>query len=313
MSRPHRASLAGTFILALLSALTVGPAAHAQGDHCAVLTVDEVSAAYGQRVLAEPTFDGCSWFSEDASGAFVFVSTYWDPLPLAERQSSATGTTLTIGGRDAFYAEEYFTLYIQLDQGLLALSGRAPEGESLPALQQLGELVVQRAAQIPAPATMAPIPSFEPFPSFEADPELEALFPDSIAGEPLDVQSMTGDQLFVQSDDQEVVQQLEELLAAQGLALSDVSIGFGSAASLQGSITAARFPGADATAFVDVIIRSIGGGETVEQSSMQVAGKDVIQVTPAGGSTQYLYTQGDVIWAVAAEEPALTTIFEALP
>ena len=256
------------------------------------------------------TPDGCSWYSEDTEGGFVFVSTYWDSLPMAERQASMPGgTPLTVAGRDAYYAPDYFTLYIQLDQGLLTVSGSVAEGDSLAALQQLGELAVERAGQLPPPAPPAtPAPAS----SFESSADLEAMFPDSIGGEPLTVQSMTGDQMSISGDDPEMTRRIEELLAANGLAVSDIAIGFGSSESLAGSITAIRFPGADASAFMELMIPSIASQSGGEQGSSQVAGKDVTTFT-SPTSTSYVYPQGDVIWVVVASEPQLTEIFEALP
>ena len=80
---------------------------------CAAFTVEEVGEAFGEPVIAEPNPDGCSWYSEDTEGGFVFVSTYWDSLPMAERQASMPEGALTVAGRDAYYAPDYFTLYIQ--------------------------------------------------------------------------------------------------------------------------------------------------------------------------------------------------------
>ena len=51
------------------------------------------------------------------------------------------------------------------------------------------------------------------------------MFPDSIGGEPLTVQSMTGDQMSISGDDPEMTRRIEELLAANGL-VSDIAIGF---------------------------------------------------------------------------------------
>ena len=293
--------------LALAFTLAVAPAAHAQDAFCALLTEAEVGQAFGDHVVAEPSFEGCTWSSDDAEGFFAFVSAYWDSLSMAERQAATTnGQPLTVGGREAFYEPDFTTLYVQLDQGVLAISGRVEQGDSLPMLRQLGEVAVGRAAQLPAPATP------EPPPSFAADPELAGLFPATVGGQPLQVQTATGEDLFLQSEDSEALQQMEELLVANGLTPSDLSIGIGYAEDMSSSVTALRFPGADASAFVDQIITSIGGGEAAERSDTQIAGKDVIQLT-IGEVVQYVYPKDEVIWAVTAQEPALTEIFAALP
>ncbi len=302
--RPTLAMIPG---LALAMTLAVAPGAQAQDGFCALLTEAEVGQAFGDPVVAEPSFDSCTWSSDDAEGFFTFVSAYWDSLPMAARQASATnGQPLTVGGHEAFFEPDYDTLYIQLDQGVLAISGSVEQGDSLLPLRQLGEAAVGRAAQLPAPATP------EPAPSFEADEELEALFPDSIGGQPLQVQTATGEDIFLQSDDSEALQQMEELLVANGLAPSDLSIGIAYPSDMSSSVTALRFPGADASVFVDGVITSIGGGEAAERSDAQIAGKDVIKLT-IGDLVQYLYPRDEVIWAVTAQEPTLTEIFESLP
>jgi hypothetical protein len=296
--------------VALTGAVTGVDSALAQGDLCGVFTVEEVGEAFGEPLLAEPMPDGCSWYSEDAEAGFVFVSAYWDNLPMAERQTSMPGgTTLTVAGRDAYHVPDYFTLYVQLDQGLLALSGSVAEGDSLAALQRLGELAVERGAQLPPPALPA---TPAPAPSLESSADLEAMFPDSIGGEPLTVQSMTGEQMSISGDDPETTRRIEELLAANGLAVSDIAVGFGSSENLGGSITAIRFPGADASTFMELLLPTMLSDSGGEQGSAQVAGKDVTTVT-SPTSTSYVYPQGDVIWVVVASDPQLTRIFEALP
>ena len=293
--------------LALAMTLAVAPAAQAQDGFCALLTEAEVGQAFGDPVVAEPSFDGCTWSSDDAEGFFAFVSAYWDSLPMAERQASTTtGQPLTVGGHEAFYEPDFYTLYVQLDQGVLAISGRVEQGDSLAPLRQLGEVAVGRAAQLPAPATP------EPAPSFKADEELAGLFPESVGGQPLQVQTASGEDIFLQSEDTEALQQIEELLVANGLTPSDLSIGIGYPADMSSSVSALRFPGVEASAFVDGVITSIGGGEAAERSDAQIAGKDVIKLT-IGELVQYLYPKDEVIWAVTAQEPTLTEIFEALP
>jgi hypothetical protein len=302
--RPTLAIIPG---LALAMTLAATPGAQAQDGFCAILTEAEVGQAFGDHVVGQPSFDGCTWSSDDAEGFFAFVSAYWDSLPMAERQASTTnGQPLTVGGREAFYEPDFYTLYIQLDQGVLAISGQAEQGDNLVPLRRLGELAVGRAAQLPAPATP------EPAPSYEADEELEALFPDSVGGQPLQVQTATGEDIFLQSEDSEALQQMEELLVANGLTPSDLSIGIAYPSDMSSSVTALRFPSVEASAFVDGVINSIGGGEAAERSDTQIAGKDVIKLT-IGELVQYLYPKGEVIWAVTAQEPALTEIFEALP
>jgi hypothetical protein len=294
-------------VLALIASLTAGAGVQAQEGFCALLTEAEVGEALGDAVIAQPSDGGCDWMSTDAEGSFVFAGAAWDSLDMAARMAvTPDGRTLTVGGRSALYDEASATLYIELDQGVLAISGQAEQGDHLVPLQRLGEIAIGRAAALPAPATP------EPMPSFESDQQLAALFPQAIGGQPLQVQTATGESVFLQSDDTEALAQMEALLVEHGLSPSDLSVGIGYPEDMSASVTALRFPGADASAFVDGVISSLGGGEAAQRSEAQVAGKTVILLT-TGELVQYLYPKDDVLWAVSAQEPALTEIFEALP
>jgi hypothetical protein len=118
--------------------------------------------------------------------------------------------------------------------------------------------------------------------------------------------------MTLSAEDPETSARIEELLAANGLAVSDIAIGFGTSPDLDGSITAIRFPGANAMDFLDIMISSTTATQGGEPSPAQVAGKDVTKIT-SESQTSYVYPQGDVIWLVVAEEPLLSQIFEALP
>jgi len=304
---PPRA-LTKVLVVAILASVVVAPVAQAQDGFCALFTPQEVKEVYGDRVIAEPSFEGCDWHSDDGKGPFVFVSARWDDRSMADRQEATSGTSLTVAGRDAWYADEYFALYVQLDQGLLVISGRAPKGDTQPLLQQLGEIAVGRASQLPLPPEADPATVAEPVPPSTSDAELAALFPTSIAGEAVSVQTMAGDEISFATDVPEASSQLEALLAAQGITLDDVVVGV--ALTPTASIIAYQFAGADAAAFMDLVVSLAGGDGVAEAGS--VAGKDVT-VVALPTATRYIYPRGDIIWGVAAEDPVLTEIFEALP
>jgi hypothetical protein len=315
MSQRRRAIWAIVATLAMSMALVAAPAARAQEEtsdaFCALLTVDEVSEALGDQVVAESSFESCNWYSDDAEGSFVFLSAYWDSLPFAERTADDDGVALTVGGRAAWYVDELQVLYIQFDQGVLALQlSASAEGSDLRStLVSLGEIAVSRAGSLPPPATP------EPPPSFASDPDLEALFPDAVGGQSLSIQSMTGADIIGSGDpDDPSRQRLEQALALQGKTLADVSVAYAFSADGAASILAFRIRGGDAAALAPILVPIIAQDQEFQQAASEVAGKAVIVFTSEDGSdTAYVYTSGEVVWIVTATEPALTEIFTALP
>ena len=139
---------------------------------------------------------------------------------------------------------------------------------------------------------------------------LEDQFPDSVSGEPLAVEWQSG-RAFVDGLPEGVTMLAERLVAEQGKALDDVTVAM--ASWTQGSITAMRLAGGDAMAFFGPLLADMFTGDPyAEWTSIQVAGKDVMTI-PFGSGTVYVRPQGEVVWGVSAEEPALTEIFTALP
>ena len=184
---------------------------------------------------------------------------------------------------------------------MLTAFGFGADGSDLDAeaaLRALGELGVARSASLPPPPTPQPVPSL-----IHADADLEALFPDSVGGQPLEVQSMAGVGAFGNSE-ADLLARIEEMLAAQGKTLDDVSVAFVFGADH--AILAFKVAGGDPSAFGNLLLESFGTEvTTTDQEPGQVAGKDVTIVT-AGGQTSYIYSSGEVLWLVGAEEPQLT-------
>ena len=294
----------------LILVFTLGSGAQAQdplGDaFCALLTPEEVGDALGDKVAAQSSFESCNWASDDAEGAFAFLGAYWDPLPLDERKASAAGVELTVGGHRAWFSPDLGALWIELDQGVLTLQeGAAAEDVDIQAaLTQLGELAVSRAGTLPPPPTPPPPPELS-----HADPALEALFPATVGGQALTIQSMPGSGL---SSDAGSQQEIEALLATQGKTVDDVSLAFASPADYSVIISAYRIAGADAAALLQPLLDSEAQSQTMTQTPGEVAGKSVV-IGKGDAGTQYFYAKDDVIWIVVAEEPALTEVFTALP
>ena len=160
------------------------------------------------------------------------------------------------------------------------------------------------------PAISPSVPDATDRPTARADPALEAQFPDSVSGEPLAVEWRSG-RAFIDGLPEGVAALAEGLVAEQGKTLDDVTVA--NASSTEGSIVAVRLAGGDAMAFFGPLLAGMFTGDPyAEWTSIQVAGKDVLTISFAPG-TMYLYPQGEVVWGVSAEEPALTEIFTALP
>ena len=219
--------------------------------------------------------------------------------------ASAAGVDLSVGGRRAWFSADFGALYVELDQGVMALQGSAAaDGVDVQvALTQLGELAVSRAGTLPPPATPPPPPE----PS-HADPALEALFPETVGDQALTIQSMPGSGL---SSDVELQQEIEALLATQGKTLDDVS-GDASPADYSVVISAFRIAGADAAALLQPLLDTEAQSQAMTQTPGEVAGKSVV-IGKGDAGTQYFYAKDDVIVPVVAEEPALTEVLAALP
>jgi hypothetical protein len=164
----------------MLALVVLGsPVTSAQGAvsdaFCAALTLEEVGAALGVSVVATPDPTGCSWATTDAE-SFSYLGARWESTTLEDAASFFPGgASLTVAGHPAYYTSDYGLLYVQLDQGVLALQLSASgDIDQQAALEGLAGLIVSRAGTLPPPATP------EPAPTYHADPGLEALFPASV-------------------------------------------------------------------------------------------------------------------------------------
>ncbi len=303
--RTARSLRLGAIAMALTLAVG-GSAARAQTPadpvadaFCALFTPEEIADVLGTAVVAEPGAEGCTW--SPPAGGLTNATANWYRGTIADHQALfPTGTDHTIGGRTAWFSPGMFLqeMLVELDTGVLYLMITGYDGDVEAALLELGELAVARADTLPPPA---PDPTM---PAMDADPALEALFPQSVGGEPLQVFSLTGAEAISDAEDQAA---FAAALQTLGKTLDDLSIAFGILPT--GGITAIRVAGADATAFVGPLVEQQYGA-AVEMTPAQVAGKDV---THLPSIPAYIYPSGDVVWIVQAEEPALTEVFTALP
>jgi hypothetical protein len=278
---------------------------------CALLTPEEVGAALGAEVTAAGSFESCNWSSSSLDGSFWSASAGWAGSTIDDLKTVwPEGVDLTVGGRPAYYAPDIGSLYVDTEDGVVMLTafGFAADGTMVDAqavLTGLGELTVERSGGLLPPA---PLPTFDSS-MFHQAPDLEALFPSSVAGQPITVQSLRG-QAILDGGDEAFVRELEAMLAEQGRTLDDVSVAFGGAGD--DAIIAVRVMGGDPSASATLLIEGVSGMEGIEPEAGQVAGKDVL-IASAGEQTWYVYPQGETVWVIAAQEPALTEILTALP
>lgn len=327
-SRTRRLAAVASLSSALL--LAIAPVSHAQdasgepspaaspSAFCSILTAQEVSEAAGIDVtISAPDSSGtnCTYQADFTSGSFFLLDVRVDEGTLQDFKDFFPDVTdVTVGGAEAILSEDATLLFIGLDSGILTLQmvGSVGEGvDQAAAIQALGALALPRVADIP-------LPSPEPEPSdfsFEGDPELAALFPAQLGGEDLEVQTVKGQELVDMNGDPETLAPLIDALAAMGKTIDDVSVGFGFSGA--GALTAIRIAGADARSALEGLLPVILT-DVVEpvQETVDIAGKQVIKVSDgadAEAPAQHVYASGEVIWLVAADEPALSEVFATLP
>ena len=186
----------------------------------------------------------------------------------------------------------------------------------------------------PSPATPEPTPAATPtatpeptddgtpgspgaFPSFEldGDPELAARFPDSVGGEPLQMQSLGGDAFAAAGPDPV----FDDFLSAIDAVATDVSVAFGGAQIGEEMLTAGAFRvrGASEDELErEFIAASEEAGDVTDLEQASIGGKDVwTSVDPSGETdTQaFIYTKDDTLYFFTGPEDQVAEILETLP
>ena len=167
-------------------------------------------------------------------------------------------------------------------------------------------------ASASADASIGALPSFD----LNGDPELAARFPDTVGGQPLQVQSMRGDTFMsIGGSDPS----FEEFLDSVDADLSDVSVAFGGATSGESflSVGAFRILGASEDDLErEFIAASEEAGDISGMEQASVGGKDVWTAVDPSGETEasvYLYTKDDTLYFLTGSEAEVAEILEALP
>jgi hypothetical protein len=170
----------------------------------------------------------------------------------------------------------------------------------------------------PEPTESAAEETVGAFPSFDlnGDPELAARFPDTVGGEPLQVQSMRGDTFMSMGGSDP---SFEAFLDSVGAELSDVSVAFGGAASGQSvlSVGAFRVLGASEDDLErEFLAAGEASGDMSGMTQTSVGGKDVWTASDASGDANmsvFIYTKDDTLYFLTGSEEQVAEILAALP
>lgn len=174
------------------------------------------------------------------------------------------------------------------------------------------EQTAEETAEADASGTPFAIPSFD----LNGDPELASRFPDTVGGQPLQVQSFRGD-TFMSAGGADPA--FEAFLDSIGAELEDVSVAFGGAASGDSflSVGAFRVLGASEDELErEFIAASEESGDITGLEQATVGGKDIWTATDPSGETTtsvYLYAKDDTLYFLTGGEEEIAEILEALP
>jgi hypothetical protein len=185
-------------------------------------------------------------------------------------------------------------------------------------------------ATTPSPATPDPTPIATPeptedtaagspgaFPSFDldGDPELAARFPETVGGEPLQLQSLGGGAFAAAGPDPV----FDDFLEAIGAEATDVSVAFGGVLIGEETLTAGAFRvrGASEDELErEFIAASEEAGEVPELTQETIGGKDVWTATDETDGVEvrvFVYTSGDTLYFLTGPLEYATELLEALP
>lgn len=300
---------------------------------CGVLTDDEVSSALGATLtVGDSTEYDCSWNS-DTSDASLLITRDSGDLDLDAKEVFPDGVAVEVDGAPGWYTPEGLVVFVDLGGGLLftvEYFGTPPED-----LDLQGALVGLATTALPRLAAI-PVPTEEPEPSPEGDPVLAALIPKTVGDAETVVDVYTAQDLMgnVDPDDpdaQSDMDALQTLVAAHGSSLDDVSFAdaYFATETSYGDLFAVRVAGANVAEFQDELADLVLQLEDPRRAPAVIGGHQVTVVTdgpPATGSPDpsadpgdeplppsYLYSSGEVLFIVSAEEPQLTQLFEQLP
>jgi hypothetical protein len=203
-------------------------------------------------------------------------------------------------------------LLLLVAAGCSSQTGSSPAESEAPATQEATPEPTDEPTE-EAEGSEAAIPSFD----LNGDPELAGRFPDTVGGEPLQVQSFRGDTFMAGGGTDP---SFEAFLDAVGADLEDVSVAFGGVVSGESflSVGAFRVLGADEgqleSEFLDA---SEAEGDIAGLTETSIGGKDVWTATDPTGETAsasiFIYVKDDTVYYLTGTEEQAAEILAALP
>jgi hypothetical protein len=302
----------GAIALGRMTGLGAAPAtptpAPTAGALCSILTADEVSAALAKKVVVVQSDQDqeCEYYTDASFGGDQLI-VYQGLSTFAELKADILlpVTDVVVAGQPGLLNSRASVLYVETADGWvleLHLFRDVPdEAADATTLEGLAAAAVGRASAFPLPVeTEAPVPTAAP------DADLAALFPTSVDGQPFPVRALTDDELSA----------YYEVAASLGMGMDDVTSAMGT--NTAGSVLAVRTNGwSAADVEQDFLPALVGDMADPQQTPTVVADRAVIKVTdgpdPGDAAGLYIATGDDVIWAITAQEPALSEILLALP
>ena len=185
------------------------------------------------------------------------------------------------------------------------------------------------ASEATATETPEPTPTEEPseeaeesvgaLPSFDlnGDPELAGRFPDTVGGQPFQVQSVRGDTFMAGGGNDP---SFTAFLDSVGAELEDVSVAFGTGMSGESVLTAIAFRvlGTNEDELeTEFLATSQAAGDLEGLEQISVGGKDVWSAPDATGAmpgmSMYIYVKDDTVYFLTGADEQAAEILAALP
>jgi hypothetical protein len=300
MSRSRRAVAALVAVPLLLASLSAAPAAIAQGE-CSLLSAEEANTNLGTTdlVLSQGSSGSCTFTGAVYLNVGITIGQTFEQI----KNENPGGEDLTVAGFPAYLRADSSQLAVDLGDRLASVFAYG-SGVTVPrdGMIAIAELVVPRLPAGPDPAEVA---------------RLEALIPDTIAGQPVTTQTLPGDMLFGFADQASpAMVALNEELAAQGKSAADVLFVIGQTDDPDDDYGAfgILIRGADASRLIEPLFRGLSTSEEEPTFTPgQIAGRNVITIE---GTTEGKVTAlaiGDAIAAFYAPDEEIEAIVGTMP
>ena len=187
----------------------------------------------------------------------------------------------------------------------------------------------------PAPGASGALPSFAlpsiavpsiplgsfVLPSFTPDTELEALFPTTIDGQPVEGVDSASFLAVLQAfaDDAEDQARIAAFISGmQSIGVDPTRVAFASGEATVNDqsvqIQALRTPGGSAAAAIDILVQLDAPDEAPTLTTATLGGKNVTVATTSDGDVDYYYVSGEIAWFLSSvETEEAEIILAALP